>query len=134
VYFLNNLAQRTGCGLLLDINNTYINALNAEFRAGVNDTVLRENTALINAQTWIEQIHSAHVMEIHLAGCTTCDGIIVDDHATPVHAPVWKLYRHALAHTGHMPTLIEWDLDLPSLNILLGEAAIARQIANEVLP
>jgi uncharacterized protein (UPF0276 family) len=73
-------------------------------------------------------------MEIHLAGFTPSDSIVIDDHATPVHEPVWQLYRHALKKLGSVPTLIEWDLELPDLSVLLTEAATAKRHALELAP
>ncbi len=118
--FLNALTQRTGCGVLMDLNNIYVNAL--------NDAALKPS-ALTSCMAWIDTVRADSVMEIHLAGFTPSDTLVIDDHATPVHAPVWQLYRHALAKLGQVPTLIEWDLDVPELPVLLAEAHTARQYA-----
>jgi uncharacterized protein len=118
--FLNALTQRTGCGVLMDLNNIYVNAL--------NDVALKPR-ALNHCTAWIDAIRTDAVMEIHLAGFTPSESLVIDDHATPVHEPVWQLYRHALTRLGQVPTLIEWDLELPELPVLLAEAAIARRIA-----
>ncbi len=121
--FLNELSQRTGCGVLMDLNNIYVNAL--------NDAVLK-STAQARCMAWIDAIRADSVMEIHLAGFTPSDTLVIDDHATPVHEPVWQLYRHALAKLGQIPTLIEWDLELPELAVLVGEAATARRYAAQI--
>jgi uncharacterized protein (UPF0276 family) len=118
--FLNALTQRTGCGVLMDLNNIYVNAL--------NDPALK-STALASCTAWIDTIRPDSVMEIHLAGFTPSDTLVIDDHATPVHEPVWQLYRHALQQLGQVPTLIEWDLELPELSVLLAEADTARRYA-----
>jgi uncharacterized protein (UPF0276 family) len=123
--FLNALTQRTGCGVLMDLNNIYVNAL--------NDAALK-HSALASCTAWIDAIQSDSVMEIHLAGFTPSDSIVIDDHATPVHEPVWQLYRHALKKLGSVPTLIEWDLELPDLSVLLTEAATAKRHALELAP
>jgi uncharacterized protein len=118
--FLNALTQRTGCGVLMDLNNIYVNTL--------NDPTLKP-TALSSCTAWIDSIRADSVMEIHLAGFTPSNMLVIDDHATAVHEPVWLLYRHALQQLGHVPTLIEWDLELPELDVLLSEAATARRFA-----
>jgi uncharacterized protein len=118
--FLNALTQRTGCGVLMDLNNIYVNAL--------NDAALKPK-ALASCMAWIDAIRSDSVMEVHLAGFTPSDTLVIDDHATPVHEPVWQLYQHALQQLGNIPTLIEWDLELPELPVLLAEAATARRYA-----
>lgn len=122
--FLVALARRTGCQLLVDVNNVYVNALNAQI-AGLCDDPLAE------AADWLDRIASGVVGELHLAGHTRVndgDGaIVIDDHGSRVGAPVWSLYRHALARFGPLPTLIEWDTDIPPLAVLLEEAATAER-------
>jgi uncharacterized protein len=66
------------------------------------------------------------VLEIHLAGHLETERRLVDTHSTRVSDPVWRLYEEALARFGAVPTAIEWDTDLPALDVLLGEAAAAR--------
>ena len=114
--FFNALAQRTGCGLLLDVNNLVVNALNDG---------LDENAAAAAACRWVDAIEANAVGEIHLAGYTDAGDIVIDDHGSRVHAPVWQVYRHALRRFGPRPTLVEWDTDLPPLDVLLQEAALA---------
>ena len=118
--FFNALCRRTGCGLLLDVNNLAVNALNA----GADPVA--------SACAWIDSIDVASVGEIHLAGYKDCGDIVIDDHGSRVHPPVWRIYRHALRRLGPRPTLIEWDTDLPPLAVLLDEAALAAQAMREV--
>jgi uncharacterized protein len=120
--FLNALAQRTGCQLLIDVNNIYVNALNDQI-FGLN------NDPLTQCTRWIDAIHPAHVAEIHLAGHIDCGDIVIDDHGSRVKPPVWTLYQHAIKRFGNKPTLIEWDTDIPALDVLLAEAATARSYA-----
>lgn len=116
--FLNALADRTGCGLLLDLNNLFVNALNHG---------LAEAEAVLACQGWLDEIDAAVVGQFHLAGHTRLEGLVVDDHGGPVAEPVWTLYRHALAGIGARPTLIEWDQDLPPLAGLVAEVDRARR-------
>lgn len=132
--FLVALARRTGCQLLVDVNNVYVNALNAQI-AGLCDDPLAE------AAGWLDRIAPSVVGELHLAGHTRVrhtgeDGgsdTVIDDHGSRVGVPVWALYRHALARFGAAPTLIEWDTDIPPLAVLLDEAANAERHAAEAL-
>ena len=116
--FFNQLTQRSGCALLLDVNNLVVNALNAG------------EPAFESACRFIDAIAPASVGEIHLAGYADLGDIVIDDHGSRVHAPVWQVYRHAVRRLGAVPTLIEWDTDLPALDVLLGEAAQAHQIVD----
>jgi uncharacterized protein (UPF0276 family) len=128
--FLNALAQRTGCALLVDVNNIYVNALNAQLAGRCNDP-------LASCRHWLQQIDPESVGELHLAGhCHVQDAhgeIVIDDHGSLICAEVWQLYRHALGCYGAVPTLIEWDTDVPALDVLLDEAALARAIAQQAL-
>lgn len=113
--FLNQLQARTGCGLLLDLNNIYVNASNHDD----------------SAATYLESINWSAVEEIHLAGFTVNEykdgAILIDTHGSRVHDEVWALYRQATIQT-EAPVLIEWDTDIPDLTVLEEEAAKARQI------
>ena len=122
--FLSTLAQRTGCGLLVDVNNIYVNALNAQLLGEPGEP-------LEACRQWLDQIPTAVVAEIHLAGHIHCGDIVIDDHGSRVGEPVWTLHRHAIARFGAVPTLIEWDTGVPPLAVLLDEAARARQAAAE---
>jgi uncharacterized protein (UPF0276 family) len=129
--FLNALAQRTGCQLLIDVNNIYVNALNDR----INDPINALNaTPLAQCTAWVDAINPAYVAEIHLAGHIDCGDIVIDDHGSPVKPPVWTLYRHAIQCFGNIPTLIEWDTDVPTLDVLLTEAAKARSFARPYAP
>ena len=118
VDFLNEVARRTGCGLLCDINNVYVNSRNFGLDAG----------------EYIRTICASAVSEIHLAGhCRTeRDGkeLLIDDHGGPVAQPVWDLYAEARSRFGNVPALIEWDRQLPPLAILTQEARRAESIAH----
>lgn len=129
--FLTTLSRRTGCRLLVDVNNIYVNALNAHVREGL---------ALDPEQScrdWLDAIDPDTVGEIHLAGhCHVRDAhgdIVIDDHGSRVCDAVWGLYRHAIGRFGAVPTLIEWDTDVPPLDVLLDEAARARQYCADIL-
>ena len=114
--FLNALIQRSGCALLLDINNIYVSACNHQF----------------DASTFIDAIDASAVREMHLAGYATnvIDGceILIDHHGALVAEPVWALYEHACQRFAQAPTLIEWDTDIPPLATLLDEARRAESI------
>jgi uncharacterized protein (UPF0276 family) len=109
--FLNALAARSGCGILLDVNNLYVN----------------ERNLGVDAAAQIDAIDPRHVGEIHLAGHLVTSSVLIDHHGAHVAPAVWTLYARALRHCGRVPTLIEWDTNLPSLDVLLAEAALARQ-------
>lgn len=115
--FFNALTRRTGCRLLLDVNNLVVNALNAGHD---------EAGAAAAACAWIDAIDRDSVGEIHLAGYCRTPDLVIDDHGSRVHAPVWAVYRHALRRLGTRPTLIEWDTDLPALDVLLDEVRLAQ--------
>jgi hypothetical protein len=129
--FLTTLARRTGCQLLVDVNNIYVNALNAQLRDGVALDPVQ------SCRDWIDAIPADVVGEIHLAGhCHVSDAhgdIVIDDHGSRVCDAVWDLYRHAIGRFGNVPTLIEWDTDVPSLDVLLDEAWRARTHCTDVL-
>ncbi|HMS26106.1 MAG TPA: DUF692 domain-containing protein [Burkholderiaceae bacterium] len=121
--FLNQLALRTSCKLLIDVNNIYVNALNDQIQHRCADPVQQ-------CIDWLKQIQPSSVAEIHLAGHIDCGDIVVDDHGSRVKAAVWDLYQHAITLFGAVPTLIEWDTDIPALDVLLDEAKHASQISN----
>src|ERR1700722_7526784 len=108
--FLAALVAESGCAILLDVNNVYVNAMNHGF----------------DPQVYLNCIPSAAVREIHLAGhSTTRIGrreVLIDTHGTAVCAAVWDLYGAALNRFGRIPTLIEWDTDLPALDVLIAES------------
>jgi uncharacterized protein (UPF0276 family) len=114
---LNELARRTGCGILFDVNNLYVNAVNFGF-----DPMVR-----------LAELNPAAIGEIHLAGHTAVDGCLIDTHGAQVCGDVWALFEEACKRFGPKPTLIEWDTDLPALDVLLGEAATAGLIARRAV-
>jgi uncharacterized protein len=122
--FLDTLCQRSGCGLLLDLNNLLVNALNR--RAG--DAA----QALADATAWVDALRTVPG-EIHLAGHSAQQGLVVDDHGDPVSDAAWALYAHALRRFGAVPTLIEWDTRLPPFALLLAEARKADRLAHAVM-
>ncbi|WP_421861990.1 DUF692 domain-containing protein [Motiliproteus sp.] len=118
--FLNRLVEKTGCGLLLDLNNIYVNSVNLG----------------LQLEPYLAEINWSAVTEIHLAGFTRKqldDGeILIDTHGSRVSDPVWDLYRRVSAHCD-AAALIEWDTDIPELEVLLEEAAKARAIQPQQL-
>ncbi len=113
--FLATLAQRSGCSILLDVNNIYVNSVNHGF----------------DPRAYIMAIPPRMVGEIHLAGFSEKTDLpvplLIDTHNCPVFSEVWELYAEALDHLGPVPTLIEWDQDIPELEVLLLEAAKAEE-------
>ncbi len=126
--FLAALARRTGCQLLVDVNNIYVNALNAQPDAqlpgGLPDP-------LQACRDWLAAIPADAVGELHVAGhCRVSDAqgdIVIDDHGSRACDAVWQLHAEALRRFGPVPTLVEWDTDIPPLAVLLDEAARARR-------
>ncbi len=117
VEFLAAIARRTGCGLLLDVNNAFVSAVNHAF----------------DPLAYLAAFPVEHVGEIHLAGFAEdadAEGrrVLIDAHNAPVAATVWRLYETVVARTGPLPTLIEWDEDVPPLATLLEEARRAERI------
>jgi uncharacterized protein len=117
VDFLKGVVARTGCGLLLDVNNVYVAAVNHGFEP----------------MAYIDAFPLHHVDEIHLAGFAEDRDddnarLLIDAHGTPVAEAVWSLYRRTVARAGAIPTLIEWDNDVPSFTNLAAEASRARTI------
>lgn len=111
--FLVETTRRTGCGILCDLNNLYVSAENLRF----------------DPFAYIESLPAEAIGEIHLAGHHAAGDvqILIDDHGDRVAEPVWELYAAALRCFGPVPTVIEWDTNLPPLEILLQEAARARE-------
>ena len=109
--FLHDIVRRTGCGLLLDVNNVFVSATNQK----------------THAYDYLNAFPVSHVGEIHLGGHeedTDEDGapLLIDAHNNPVVDPVWALYEYTLSKTGPVPTLIEWDNDVPDWPVLADEA------------
>ena len=124
--FLCELVRRTGCTLLLDINNLVVNALNDQ-RWGMG------GDPAAAARAWIDRLPAGIVAEFHLAGHTDAGDIVIDDHGSPVPPAVWSLYRHAVQRLGPVPALIEWDTDLPPFEVLMAQALEADRIQQAVL-
>lgn len=123
--FLTLMVQRTGCQLLLDLNNVLVN----EYNKSTQQTF----TPLQNAMAFVASLPADAIKEIHLAGFTPTkiNGQYVDDHAQPVTDECWQLYTQTLPITGLVPTLIEWDNNLPDWSVLQSQAQLARAIAQE---
>lgn len=114
--FLNTLLDRADCGLLLDLNNVYVNACNHGF----------------DARNYLDELVWEKVGEMHLAGFEQSDGVLIDTHGQPVQAPVWDLfgaYHHQLP--SNAKALIEWDNNLPTLPVLIAEAAKASRLLTQ---
>jgi uncharacterized protein len=110
--FVAAVARRTGCKLLLDVNNIHVNAVNHGF----------------DAHAYLAAIPGDAIAEIHLGGFDASGPCLIDTHGARVAPPVWDLYRAAIKRFGPKPTLIEWDTDIPALEVLLDEAAQAQEI------
>lgn len=111
--FIDALCARTGCGLLLDVNNVFVSASNHGF-----DPI-----------AWLDAVPHDRVRQIHLAGHSRGDHLLIDTHDQPVPASVWDLYTHVLPRLGPVATMIERDDAIPPLADLLGELGTARRIA-----
>jgi uncharacterized protein (UPF0276 family) len=111
--FLAELSHRTGCGLLVDVNNIYVTAQNFG----------------LDPMAYLDALPPARVGELHLAGHSVNDAngeaLLIDDHGSPVAPAVWALYEHALRRFGAVPTLVEWDTAIPPLEVLIEEARSA---------
>lgn len=119
--FMNEAARRTGCGILLDVNNIYVQSHNHDF----------------DANAYLRGIEPEYVNELHLAGHTEMemsDGgtVIIDTHDSLVRPEVWALYEYAIEMFGAVPTLIEWDQNFPPLQTLVAEADHAAAIMNKM--
>ncbi len=114
--FFNALTLRSGCALLLDVNNLVVNAIN------------QGADPIAAPCAFVDAIDAGSVAEIHLAGYDDGDALVIDDHGSRVHPPVWQVFRHAVGRLGARPTLIEWDTAIPALDVLLDEAALAQHV------
>jgi len=114
--FLARLVELTDCELLLDVNNVHVSAANTGF----------------DALEYIRAVPGERVKEIHLAGYEVQQHYLFDTHGYRIHPPVWALYRKALTLFGPVPTLIEWDTDIPALSVLMEEAQKAQDCIDEV--
>lgn len=114
--FIEGLVKKADCYLLLDINNLYVNAINNG----------------IDPLKYLDGIPPKRVKQIHLAGYEEKENYLLDTHGYPVHPPVWELYEEALVRFGSVPTLIEWDTDIPSFEVLMAEANKAEKLLQKV--
>ena len=117
VEFITSVIKQTGCGLLLDVNNVYVSCINQNY----------------SATDYLAGLPMEAVGEIHLAGHYVDkndreDLILIDSHNAPISQAVWELYEDIISHHGALPTLVEWDGDLPAFDILAHEAELARHI------
>ena len=126
--FFARLCRQSGCGLLLDLNNLMVNALNAL------DAQDDPSVALRRCRAFIDALPIGIVGEIHLAGYADAGPLVIDDHGSRVRTEVWALFEHALRRFGAVPTLIEWDTGLPALDVLLGEAVEASRRVEVAAP
>ncbi|VVN82157.1 hypothetical protein PS720_01193 [Pseudomonas fluorescens] len=121
--FISEIIRRTGCGLLLDVNNVYVSCINHQ----------------LNPLAYIDALPLHAVGEIHLAGFaedadSLGDRLLIDDHGSPIDNAVWQLYEQVLARIGPMATLIERDNQLPAFSVLLTEAEQADWHLSQVIP
>jgi uncharacterized protein (UPF0276 family) len=115
--FLSEVARRADCAILLDVNNVHVSATNHGF----------------DAREYIDGIAHDCVVQIHLAGHTDRGSYLFDTHVGPVPDAVWELHRRAIERCGAVATLVEWDDDVPALDVVAAEAARARAIEREVI-
>ncbi|WP_085296745.1 DUF692 domain-containing protein [Cognaticolwellia mytili] len=134
--FLVKLCHQSGCKLLVDLNNLIVNAINQPLTTLTSEQIDSESTidVLAHAKHWLDKIPAELVGEIHLAGCTPVgsEQLMIDDHGQPVSDDVWHLYHYALQKFGPIATLIEWDENLPTWQVLIAEADKAKSIAINV--
>lgn len=114
--FLRHVAEQSDCGLLLDVNNVYVNACNHGY----------------DPRAFVDALPLERVVQLHLAGHERQPDVLIDTHGAPVCDDVWSLYRYVLERTGPVSTLIEWDQDIPSMDAVLDEADRARAVMAEV--
>lgn len=140
--FLAQTCRRAGCQLMLDLNNLLVNGLNrgrrAAWQASPGQEPDRERAlqrARAEALDFVWALPPALVGQLHLAGFRwpeQPDRLVIDDHSQRVGPTLWDVYEQSLLHLGEVPTLIEWDVDLPPLAVLLDEARLAAHCIAEV--
>lgn len=113
--FIDTIAERADCGILLDVNNVYVSACNHGF----------------DPKTYIDSLNPKRIRQIHLAGFQDRGTHLLDTHGAIVHEAVWDLYRYTIQRLGAIPTNIEWDQDIPEFSVLWDQASIARQIIQD---
>jgi uncharacterized protein (UPF0276 family) len=118
--FLKELTHSTGCGLLFDVNNLYVSAHNVG----------------LNPVDYFAALPGSAICEFHLAGHAMKtlggDTVLIDDHGSRVSDDVWALFAEAIRRFGYRPTLVEWDTELPALDVLLGEARRAKTLSENL--
>lgn len=114
--FVRAVATEADCDLLLDVNNVFVNSENLRF----------------DPRVYIDSIPDDRVKQIHLAGHLRSEGLLIDNHGSAVCDEVWDLYRYTLNRLKSAPTLIEWDLDIPSFEVVWDEARKAQKVLKEV--
>ena len=114
--FIGAIAERADCGILLDINNVFVNAYNHRF----------------DARAYIDAIAPERVVQFHLAGHSDYGAYLLDTHDHPVRDEVWELYEYAVARLGAVPALIEWDDNIPGFDVIQGAVDEARRRAAKV--
>lgn len=117
VEFITAVAEQADCLLLIDVNNIYVNHVN--LGTDIND--------------YLAKLPYERIKEVHLAGFDERKGFILDAHNNPVASPVWELYEQLMQVIPEVPTLVEWDNDIPSLQILMAEAEKAALIKNTLM-
>lgn len=116
--FLSEIHRATGCGLLLDVNNVYVSAFNHGFEA----------------EDYVLGLPKDAVTQIHLAGHSSGESLLIDTHDAPVSEGVWDLYAFTARRLGLVSTMIEWDGNIPSFQRLEEEVSHARKIAHSLIP
>lgn len=110
--FLTRVLEAADCGLLLDVNNVWVNAQNHGY----------------DPFDFVDALPLARVGQVHLAGHEVRDGVIIDTHGAAVPDPVWRLFEYVLSRTGPVTTLVEWDQDVPAVEVVLAQADRARHL------
>ena len=115
--WVTEIARRADCGILLDVNNVYVSAFNHGFAA----------------ETYIDAIPADRIGQVHLAGHTDRGTYLFDSHIGPVPDPVWALFRRLAARIGPVPTLVEWDEEIPPYEVVVADSLRAAEMTREVL-
>jgi len=113
--FWKKLLSETDAMMMLDVNNVFVNAQNHGF----------------DPKIYLDAIPQNKIAQVHLAGFTDAGKFLLDTHSKPVYPEVWILYRHLIQRVGAVPTIIEWDEDIPELSVVVAEAQKARAIIEE---
>ena len=115
--FLTEIARRADCGILLDVNNVHVNAFNHGF----------------SAEQYVDSIPADRIGQVHLAGHTDRGTYLFDSHVGPVPDSIWALFRRLSARIGSVPTLVEWDEEIPPYEVVVAESRRAAELTREVL-